>query len=662
MTRSPAGEEQLGPYRVVRRLGQGGMGVVDEVVHVGSGARYALKRLTPGAARQPELRQRFAREAQALAGLDHPHLVRIHAAELDGPEPYLVQPLLPGGSLAERLRRGPLPLAEARRIFLELVSGLAHAHARGVLHRDLKPENVLFAPEGQAVLTDFGLARGAGDVALTESGALLGTLAWMPPEQARDARSADSRADVYGLGALLYALLTGRPPLEAQGLSPVAQMARLQTARPTAVHELRPDAPRDLIAVCERALEKDPARRWASAVALQEHLASASPGSARGAPRLALGALTLVSAGLALYLATSVPSGAVGQASSLHSAAVALPAPPRAKAAPLASPTAAEGPAAAGRGTRWTLVPLLAAPLATSPRACFDRSGILVWTGKGFARAPRHPLEPVAPEAVEPLFQPLGEASFLAWSGDAVWLGVTTEPGVGLWVFRGPQGERVVTERPLWAVWSASLLAVASDRHRLRLVDARTERTWPLDFRARCAAFAPDERLLAPERALNVKEGRLGVLSSWRLEERGWVRRGQEPPLISIVDTVDVHPSGQRVALGGSHGWVTEMELPYEPSRHRVYARGPSEAPMNAHLGRVLGCAYLDDGARLLSLAVLQGEGGAELVVWSTADLTVEATLQLPQPPKGPLVVSPERDQALFPTADQVWLVTRVPE
>ena len=244
--------QQVGPYRIERELARGGMGVVYAATDSETGARVAVKVCLGLGELEAEARARFEREAQALARLRHPAIVSVHAARFDDP-PYLVQALLPGGSLSERLATGPLPISAALQVVRRVGEALAYAHAQGVLHRDLKPENVLFDDRGQAQLADFGLAGFLSGERLTQTGALLGTPAYMAPEQATDAKRVDARADVYGLGALLYACLTGRAPFADRG-GVVQTLNALLTQPPTPVARLRPDVPPALAAACERAL------------------------------------------------------------------------------------------------------------------------------------------------------------------------------------------------------------------------------------------------------------------------------------------------------------------------------------------------------------------------------------------------------------------------
>ena len=294
--------QRFGAYRVLRRLGGGGMGEVFEVEHEQTRVRYALK-ATRGDA-SPEEAERFAREAQLLASLEHPHLVRVHSADLAGRHPYLVMQLCPGGSLADRLARGPLQPAEAQALARDLASALDYLHERGVLHRDLKPGNVLYDEEGRHRLSDFGLARARAELPLTRTGELLGTPGYMAPEQIEAPHRVDPRADVYGLGALLYAALSGRAPF--RGGSALEVLDRVLREEPADLRELAPAAPAACARACARALTKDPARRPSSAGQLAREFCGAASGPARaggsrglvaalaGAALLALGGFWLV--------------------------------------------------------------------------------------------------------------------------------------------------------------------------------------------------------------------------------------------------------------------------------------------------------------------------------------------------------------------------------
>ncbi|MCA8924804.1 MAG: serine/threonine protein kinase, partial [Planctomycetes bacterium] len=278
--------ERVGPYRRLRQLGAGGMGAVFEVEHEETGARYALKVILPEALGVEGL-ARFRQEAEAMARLDHRHLAKIHTARLEPPLFFLVLDLYPGGTLEARLADGPLPVAEATSIAARVADGVAHAHAHGVLHRDIKPENVLFDDRGQPVLADFGLSRGDSAERMTQTGDLLGSPTTMAPEQVTDAKGVGPPADVYGLGALLYRMLTGEPPIPTAA-TVVGTLARVLEHAPRAPHELRPEVSPALSALCLRALSKQPELR-PSARELGDALAgrSVAPGRARHARWLA---------------------------------------------------------------------------------------------------------------------------------------------------------------------------------------------------------------------------------------------------------------------------------------------------------------------------------------------------------------------------------------
>src|SRR5262245_56446568 len=207
---------RLGHYDVLEVIGKGGMGIVlralDEKLH----RVVAIKVMAAQLATNGTARQRFTREAQAAAAVSHDHIVTIHAVEEAAGHPYLVMQFVSGMSLQERIdRSGPLMLAEIVRIGMQTASGLAAAHAQGLMHRDIKPANILLENGIERVrITDFGLARAAADASLSQSGVVAGTPQYMSPEQARGA-AVDHRTDLFSLGSVLYAMCTGLPPFRA---------------------------------------------------------------------------------------------------------------------------------------------------------------------------------------------------------------------------------------------------------------------------------------------------------------------------------------------------------------------------------------------------------------------------------------------------------------
>jgi serine/threonine protein kinase len=266
----PPARGAFAPYRVVRELGKGGMGVVLEVEHARTGERYALKTLRPEESLSSALleaaRSRLRREVDLNARLDHPHVIHVHAARLEGDTPFVVLDLLLGGSLAERLEReGPLPIPAALELARSLGLALHHAHERGVLHRDLKPENVIFDTDGRAVLVDFGLAMSlhASGLRFTRTGEIVGTPAFLAPEQIREGSTGNvPSVDVYGLGALVYNALTGELPVPLGDVTNVIDALRAVLERPpTPLRAIRPEITPPVQAFVLSLLTKDPAER-----------------------------------------------------------------------------------------------------------------------------------------------------------------------------------------------------------------------------------------------------------------------------------------------------------------------------------------------------------------------------------------------------------------
>lgn len=293
-------------------LGRGGMGVVYRARDT-QGRAVALKTLARSA--DAHARERFRREGVAQARVDgHPNVVRVHAAGEHLGQPYLVQEEVSGGSLGERLSQGPLRPAEACELVAALARGVAHLHAQGILHRDIKPTNVLFdGARGTPKLCDFGLAQLADAESLTRTGQTLGTVAYMAPEQVDAAKHADARTDVYGLGALLFACVAGRPPRVSEG-SAVNVLYELLSRPAPRLRSVKPDAPAGLDELCARALASEPRERFASALELAEALedpALLTPhqrGRSRGL-LLATGLAACALVGAGVFLRASPPEG-----------------------------------------------------------------------------------------------------------------------------------------------------------------------------------------------------------------------------------------------------------------------------------------------------------------------------------------------------------------
>jgi len=262
---------RLGGYDVLEIIGRGGMGVVLKGYDRELKRCVAIKVLAPHLAHSSLAKKRFAREAQAAAAVVHPHVLAIHQVQPTGPLPFLVMPLVAGESLAQRLTaRGTLELKEILRIGMQAAAGLAAAHEQGLVHRDVKPSNILLERGiERAVLTDFGLARAADDVALTRWGIIAGTPQYMSPEQARG-EPLDGRSDLFSLGCVLYETATGVSPFRADSM--IATLRRLVEDSPQAMASLNPELPPWFIAIVVRLLEKEPSRRFGSAKEVSELL------------------------------------------------------------------------------------------------------------------------------------------------------------------------------------------------------------------------------------------------------------------------------------------------------------------------------------------------------------------------------------------------------
>ncbi len=288
------------------------MGVVVEAVDPDLGRRVAIKRIL-GVSADASFQARFAREAEALAAVRHPNVVAIHERGHHEGDPFIVMDMLEGEPLDARLdRAGPLHPATAAAIVGQLARGVAHLHARGILHRDLKPANVILVAGERPVLTDFGLA-GFDESAsrrLTRTGEVLGTPAFMPPEQAGgEPDEIDERSDVYGLGATLFTLLTGRAPFEGKELINLINAVLMRT--PPAPSALVPGVPPELDAICARCLQKERGDRYPTADALAEALevvgTTAAPPITGRRSRTSAGALVMIAlAALAAAATTTV--------------------------------------------------------------------------------------------------------------------------------------------------------------------------------------------------------------------------------------------------------------------------------------------------------------------------------------------------------------------
>jgi serine/threonine protein kinase len=289
---------RLGPYEIVQPLGAGGMGEVYRARDTRLGRDVAVKVLPPSLSENQDARARFEREARVASSLNHPHICVLHDIGRSGEVDYLVMELVAGESLADRIRRGPLPIAEVVRIGAEIADALDRAHRAGIVHRDLKPGNVMLSKSG-AKLMDFGLARsnglgiaaneGGGSPDLTQSptlqqplttrGSLVGTFQYMAPEQL-EGREADARSDIWALGCVLYEMVTGTNAFA--GATTASVISSVMKDEPRAMAEGGAISPAGLDRIVRSCLTKDPEQRWQSAhdIALALRLPVGEPGAA----------------------------------------------------------------------------------------------------------------------------------------------------------------------------------------------------------------------------------------------------------------------------------------------------------------------------------------------------------------------------------------------
>jgi hypothetical protein len=281
------GPASFGDYALLAELGRGGMGIVFKASQASLHRTVAVKMLLPNAVASASELLRFRTEVEATACLRHPHIVRVHqVGEIDG-RPYYSMDFIDGPSLTQRVAEGPLAGKVAARYLATIARAIHHAHGQGILHRDLKPSNILLDADDQPHVTDFGLAkRLGGDARQTRTGTILGTPSYMAPEQAAGSQQLTPAVDIYGLGALLYELLTGRPPFRAE--TPLDTLVQVLECAPAPPRLLNPNVERDVETICLKCLEKDPRRRYASAEALAVDLERYQAGEAISARNLNL--------------------------------------------------------------------------------------------------------------------------------------------------------------------------------------------------------------------------------------------------------------------------------------------------------------------------------------------------------------------------------------
>ena len=248
-----------GKYKIIEQIGEGGMGVVYKAKDIRLDREVALKFLPSEMTRDKEAKQRFLQEARAAASLDHPNICTIHEVDEADDQTFIAMSYIQGQNLKDKLNEGPLDIDDAKDMALQVAEGLKEAHEKGIIHRDIKPANIMLTEKGQAKITDFGLAKLTGGVDLTKTSTVMGTAAYMSPEQARGEK-VDHRADIWSLGAMFYEMLSGRRPFRSTDERAV--FYSILNEKPDPIGSVRSGIPEIIEQIVLKAMEKDPSRRY----------------------------------------------------------------------------------------------------------------------------------------------------------------------------------------------------------------------------------------------------------------------------------------------------------------------------------------------------------------------------------------------------------------
>jgi serine/threonine-protein kinase len=254
---------KLGNYEIESLLGRGGMGVVYKARQLSLNRPVALKFLPPELIGSHEWKERFFREAQAAAALAHPNICTIHEINEVDDKVFIAMEYLKGQSLDKKIESGALDIDEAVNVALRVAEGLGHAHKRGVVHRDIKPANIMITGDGQTKIMDFGLAKLSGKTRLTKTATVMGTITYMSPEQARGDKDISCQTDIWSLGVMLYEMLTGRLPFDAE--TDTGLIYKIINENPELITNHRSDIPGSLVSLIEKAIQKDPQNRYKAA-------------------------------------------------------------------------------------------------------------------------------------------------------------------------------------------------------------------------------------------------------------------------------------------------------------------------------------------------------------------------------------------------------------
>ena len=434
--------EQLGPYKIGRKIGRGGMGTVFAGTLVETGEPAAVKILSVSLAHDEGFRERFKIEIETLRKLSHPNIVRLYGFGEQDDLLYYAMELIDGRSLEDELQEGRrFSWREVTEYAIQICRALKHAHDRGVIHRDIKPANLLSTPEGQIKLSDFGIAKLFGATGATAIGGVLGTAEYMAPEQT-DGRTITPRTDLYSLGGVMYTLLAGRPPFKAKTLVEMLQLQR--HAAPDPVRRYAPDVPEELQFILNDLLAKDPDARIATAMVLSRRLEAMRHGlSGRIDPSLVTPTQTVAAPPIDPPVSMSSKTmTALGPPVDLPEPNAAKPPEPEYNIAPAAVPSAAPSDKTAA---------------ARRERALSVTADLISNTGT--QRATVKPVEPVPTEARAGKFVTVSEEEHRRFEpappAQAHWLGLQTALlaaavlllGLGTWYLMQPASADRLYER-----------------------------------------------------------------------------------------------------------------------------------------------------------------------------------------------------------------------
>ncbi len=616
---------RLGPYEVTGLVGRGGAGIVLKGYDPSLNRFVAIKVLAPHLACSVAARQRFAREARATAAVSHEHVVAIHGVDEANGLPYLVMEYVAGISLEERLdRAGALELEEVLRIGAQVASGLAAAHAQGLVHRDVKPGNILLESGIERVkITDFGLARAADDASLTQSGSVAGTPQYMAPEQARG-DAVDHRADLFSLGSVLYAMCTGRPPFRAS--SSLAVLRRVCEEEPRPVREVNPEIPEWLAAIIATLHAKEPGDRFQSAAEVSRLLGRClahvrqpalvpAPSAGRFGSRrrrrawrrAAVAAVLVAVAGLGLF-GLAVRGGLVGSWAT-------KPSPPPAPAEGAAAVPPLARPRSSLVGLRGPVLGVVFAPGSELLATAGDDGAVRLWD-----------LSVNRPRAV--LEGRLGRLWSVAWSPNSktiaaaggTWERPAEPGGIVLWDATTHERLHELHGHPglVFAVAfspDSRTLASGGWDGTVRLWDVATGRQKAVlaghERPVRSLAFTPDGETLA-------SGSYDGTVRLWDVATRREQRRIDTHPY--WVNCVAFSPDGETVATAENPGEGAAAAAPGDevlPGQIRLWdaALGQERATLRGPRGVILSLAFCPDGKALVSGGGFWAEFG-EVTVW----------------------------------------------